>query len=277
MTQPHNDSCSGSISGSGNLPLSKMECSGTEKAAIVVQQKKITALIEKAEKEGTLESLQEALHLCLQLIPEINQADDPTFWAEHRAGTANVAELLGRRTQQVRYLTLAHTEYESALTVFTQEDFPKRWSVLRHSISYLLLQKTMISQKIEDAEASVNFARNTLESKPSPASEDYLALSSALSIRYTLSESIQDAKEAAEVLDNVNDNSEEYSMLLLKSAMWLQAAKALQNLDAAKKSLMYASDAQAAMSKKEGALPLMAQPAVDMAQALIEKLKTNKA
>lgn len=244
-----------------------------ERAEIQVQQKQIEALVAKAEQEGSIDSLREALHLCLLLAPEITQYEDPLAWAEHKVGTAKVAEMLGRQTQQRRYLDLAQGEYEAALTVFSVKDQPEKWERIRFELSYLLLQQTMIFQQAEDADNAVSFARETISLQPGIGAEAYLALSSALSSRYSLSGSAIDAKAAAEALNHVADEEENFPFFLFKATTWLQAAKAVRSLESAEKSLHYAVRAQDAMSRGESPMPLMAQPAIDQAKSLIEELK----
>ena len=244
-----------------------------ERAEIQNQQRKIEALVAKAKEENSIDSLREALHLCLLLAPEISQSDDPLAWAEHKTGTAKVAEMLGRQTQQRRYLDLAQSEYEAALTVFSTQAQPEKWEGIRFDLSYLLLQKTMIFQQIDDADAAVSFAQETINLQPSAGAGAYLALSSALSTRYSQSGNVIDAKAAAEALDHVADDEENFPYFLFKATTWLQAAKAVRSLESAEKSLHYAVRAQDATSRGESPMPLMAQPAIDQAKSLIEELK----
>lgn len=245
------------------------------KAEVKNQQRKIEDLVASAEQESSIDSLREALHLCLLLTPEISESEDPFAWAEHKAGTAKVAEMLGRQTKQRRYLDLAHTEYEAALATFTSDAFPEKWEGIRIDLSYLLLQKTMIYQLPEDAESAVLFAQETINLRPSAGAGAYLALSSALSTRYSLSGNVNDAIEAAEALDHVADDEENFPYFLFKATAWLQAANADRSLEFAEKSLHYAVKAQDAMSQGESPMPLLAQPAIDQAKALIDELKSK--
>lgn len=246
-----------------------------ERAEIQKGQKQVEALVAKAEEENSIDSLREALHLCLLLTPELSQSDDPVAWAEHRIGTARVADSLGRKTQQERYLNLALAEYQAALTVFTLEAFSERWIDVRFAISYVLFGKTLYSQSKEDAEAGVVFAQESIRLMPESGDGAYLALSSSLSARYTLNGVVQDAIEAAQALNHISDAEEQFTYFIMKATMWLQAAKAERNLESAEKSLHYAIWAQDAMSKGESPMPLIAQPAIDQAKAFIQELKSE--